>query len=322
MSLETTKEPAPHPIPPHNRELIESLAAYRTSHGFSTKELGRQLGVDAGTVSKYLNGKYTGDVPKLESVISDVLKAAKTKISVSGELFETAVSRQIGGALETIRKTGDVGLITGEAGLGKTCGIHIYQRTTPSAVAVFVTPWSSSAQRAEMALFETLETNRWSGNTPRADFIKDRFKDSNRLIIVDDAHLLTMQALKSFFWLHRHTGCPLGLIANAELLDMIRTNAQMYSCVGLRTEIKMDRDEQVRETTRALLKLHAGDIADEIEDLAVQVVARDGHCRALVKEIKLAYELRSTIAKLAEPREAFKAAHGKLVRGYKLEDVK
>lgn len=176
---DSSSKPAPKPF---DEALRRQLAEYRSEKKLTNKELARQLGTSDTAVSKYLSGKPEGDVEKLEAVIADVLAAAKQKVTASTELFDSPIARALAGSLETIRKTGDVGLLYGGAGLGKTCGIRIYRRSTPSSIPVFVTPWRANPNGIISAIFEGMDKSKWNGNQPRADFITERLSGSDRQI--------------------------------------------------------------------------------------------------------------------------------------------
>jgi DNA transposition AAA+ family ATPase len=305
----------------YDADLLNRLIAFRAERGLSIAELARMLGATTAPVSKYLNRKPEGDVEKLEARIADVLKAAALRTEIQSDIFPTFVTTRVSGSLETIRKAPQVGLIYGPAGVGKTCGLKLYLRESPSAVPVFATPWKNSRSDVEIAVFTVLDTRRWDTKTRRADAIVEHLSGSHRLIVIDDAHLLSLNAIKWCFWMHRETGCSVALIANPELLDVIKRNDQMFSCIGLREPITSGKTDEILKSVRALLALHAPEEADVLEDLALQVASKEGagHLRALTMQLALAREMRALTAKLANPRDAFIAAHAKLFRSYQLE---
>lgn len=65
-------------IPKHNTDLITALEAARTEDAQSQTKLAKMLGCNAGTLSKYLNQKYNGDVAELNPKSPNTSTTAKT----------------------------------------------------------------------------------------------------------------------------------------------------------------------------------------------------------------------------------------------------
>ena len=158
----------------------------------------------------------------------------------------------------------------------------------------------------------------YDGYSKRAQFLASKLTGSDRLLIVDDAHKLTRPALQWLFDFTDETQTPLGLIGTLELLDKIEDDAQRFSRVGLCYEIV---PESPQELITHLIKTHApsaNGAAGELADLCEQVVVQHGHYRAVNKQLKLAAELKEHARKPITWPEAFRQAHTKLVRKYKL----
>ena len=114
--------------PETKRQMQEFREAGDGTRPYTLEELARLLGSNTAQLSKYLSTKEgvapVGDVGRLESVARDVMRAAARRAArVSQEVFDTPVVSQVHAVLETIRKTGDVGLIHGPAGIGKTLAL-------------------------------------------------------------------------------------------------------------------------------------------------------------------------------------------------------
>jgi len=290
-----------------NEALRVKLAAYRADHNMTNGELAVELGVSGTAVSKYLNGKPEGDVEKLEANIEDVLQAAARRLE-AGEitLIETSVTRQVNAALETIRKTNDIGLIHGPAGAGKTCALDLYRLGRPLTIIITATRWSGTSTALERALFTAISTRAWTGNTPRMDFLIQRFKWSNRLLCIDNAQRLTISGLQWIFDFHDETGIPIALIGNPEVLNTISANDQQFSRIGLKVDVRV---KDVAGIASALCRKYLKAGSDEdISDLAEKIVGNRGHLRALKKHLLLMPEMGGHNA-----RQAFKQAHTCLV---------
>lgn len=297
--------------------LAEYIAARSPIDGkpFSQADFGREIGYSAGQISRYLNGKFIGNLSKLESVIEDVLKSAATRQAEALAIFETNVTLMVNATLERIRRTNDVGLIFGPAGVGKTCGIVLYLKVNLSAILLTATRWNRDAGGIQNLLFSAVETRGYDNRTPRMDFVTRKLKDSNRLLIVDNAQRLTTGALEVLFDLHDATGIGIAFVGNPEVLDSIRKSDQQFSRIGIKKEVQIDKPAKVAEKMVELSG--ANGHADALTDLAEQVVSQKGHLRALKKQLRLGKEIAAETALGAV--DSFRAAHGQLVRDYQLD---
>ena len=299
-----------------NEELRERLAQYQREHEYSQRELGLQLGCSDTVVSRYLSGKPLGDVGGLEARIEDVLKAAERRRANHDVLFPTAVTRAVNGALELVRKTSDVGLLCGPAGIGKTCGIALYMVANPTALAITLTRWDRDDEAIARLLFGSIETRGWDRQTRRMAFVSDRLDRSNRLVIVDNAHRATGSALALLFDLHDATGCPIALIGNPEVESVIRRNDQQFSRIGLRRSLQVSQETAI--ASAMIAQVLPGVEPGPLLGAAAEILRHRGHVRALRKELVLAREIQAMGREGTTWSDALAAAHRSLVRDYEL----
>jgi len=301
----------------YNEEVRARLDEYRNSYNppLTNRDLARELGIGVTQISKYLNGRPDWDVSELENTIEDVLKTALLRRSRGGqELVETSVTRQINAVCETIRKTNDIGLIFGAAGTGKTVGISMYAASMPSAIVITLSKWSSNAQGIERLLFTAMETRsfRKSGQS-RAEWLLGRLRNSNRILIVDNAHRLTSGGREWLFDFQDDTGIPIALVGNPEILDAIEDNDQQFSRIGIVQQVKL---KDASAVATKILKALAPAADENIGDLVRTVAGQRGHLRSLKKHLLLIPELLPACD--GDYRNAMLAAHTQLVSDYKL----
>lgn len=304
-------------VKPFDPDLRERLREFQQAYGLSNTQLALKLDCHATQVSKYLNGRPEGNVARFESIVIDVLKNAARRSATKIKHFTTNVSRTINGDLQTIRKTNDLALITGPAGIGKTCGFEIYVADNPATIFITASAWHAARNGFEALFFDSFNTSDWDGCSKRANYLTDKLKNSDRLIIIDNAHRLKRSALQWIFDFHDATGCPVALGGNPEVLDLIRKNDQMFSRVGLHRDLTKLTDTQhlVQNVVEQIWPEANGDL----NDLGAVVVEHQGAVRALRKQVSLAKELSDNNPKLRDPQIAFKAAHTQLIRDYQLK---
>lgn len=324
LDRRATAAPFAAKIKPYTEATRAALAAYRDSFTppLSLTQLGRELGINSSHISKYLGGKPECDVVRLEATIEDVIKSAALRRTDRATLFETPASRSIHSACELIRKTNDVGLIHGAAGLGKSHGVALYAAQNPSALVLTLNKWSGQADGLAAALATQMETRGKTPGVRRADWLVERLRGSNRLLLLDNAHRLTCGALQWLFDFydacevaHEGTGLAIALVGNPEVLERIRQNDQQFSRIGLLREV---RSADTRALAAAMLQRLCPEHAEALHDLAERVVGQPGHLRALKKHLLLMRELLP--AAKGDPRKAFLMTHTQVVSDYTLED--
>ena len=315
-------EPEPHLDLPHpatkpfDTNTREALQAYRAEHGLTISQVASELGYHSSQIGRYLAGKFGGNVERLEAIIEDVLKAGAVRKSDALSLFDSTVTKQVHNLCEDIRRTNQIGLIHGDAGVGKTCGIKLYFTRNPSAIHLTLTQWCRDVAGLESLLFDAVQSRGWSGNTRRAAFLAKRLRGSNRLIILDNAQRLCSTSLRWLFDFFDETGCPIALVGNPEVLTPIKRNDQLFSRIGLQRPVVL-RD--AAKCAARVVERHLPGLYDDIADLADKVASERGHLRALNNRLSLASKMMETPDFAKRHREAFVGAHKQLMSDYELE---
>ncbi len=322
-----TAQPTPEsqPTPPEaapgeeSDRIRSSVMAAMESDGISLARLSKMLSYSTSVLSQYLAGKYPGDREKVEHRLSDWLRSRARRKNVGVKLIECDASEAVMGALDTIRRTNDFGVIHGDAGIGKSSGIELYLDDYPTSILISLASWARNAAAVESLIFEVIGHGGWHAKKrderpSRGQFIADKLRGSNRLLIVDNAHKATPRALESLFDLHSETKIPVALVGNREVLAPIEANDQRYSRVGLNEEIKLSNP---RKLIRHLVATLAPGFAGLIEDRLEKIARQQGRFRAVAKTLILAAQLQEGSGK--SPVEAILTAHSKLVRSYALD---
>jgi len=288
-----------------NEDLRARLAVYQEAENLTNGELAKQLNVGATQVSKYLNKHPEGDVDTLEAAAEDVLSAASRRRAVANlALFPTSVSRRVAVALETIRRTNDVGLIVGPAGAGKSCAVELYARANPATIIVTASRWNATACGLIRLVFDALESRSWKGNESKASWIEARLRGSNRLLCIDNAHRLSMSGREFVFDFHDSTRIPIALIGNESIERDLSACDQHSSRIGLVKRVDCDDSMHVAKSLARQLLPSAEETA---ADLIAKVAASKGRARAAKKHLLLAHDLLEGCN--GDARQAIKAAN-------------
>jgi len=308
---------------PHDKVLRQRLLDLRGLPGWSNNIIAKRMGVSSAQISQYLNDAgciYEGDIAKLERSINDLLDNETRRRSSGVETKQSLITEEVRAHLEYMRKTTDIGVILAESGEGKTRAIEHYMQTHPTAIHYRTFVWSNDLASVQNSMFEMAGRKDYDGKTKRVLCTVRNLRGSERLIIVDDAHKLTIPALQWWFDFHDATLCPMCFAGTFQLLDKLSADAQRFSRVGIHLEIANDQSGIDRGLITHLVQSiapSAGAETGELIDLCEQVAREHGHYRSVHKQLKLAVELKSGKRSLSYI-QAFRSAHSMLVRNYNL----
>lgn len=214
---------------------FESLRKRLTDHldstGLSQAKFAQQAGYSPASISTFLAGNYNSKSQALGAAIEDVLdrEAARAEVvrpAASG-FVQTTISRRVIALLERCHRDREMGLITGEAGLGKTTAIEEYCEKYPSAVRV------RAMQTAGRPLFFLRLIAKALGNfrlpTGLDDAlwaVVDVLSGSDRIIIIDEAQKLSPKTLEIVRDLHDVCGVGIVLAGNDHVQGMVYGTGQ------------------------------------------------------------------------------------------------
>jgi len=316
-----------------NAELLRDLESYKAEHKLTNRELGKRL----GGYSESLMGRalaqisdvpskthFNGDVSKFEGAVRELFRHEEERrraplVALQSEGFMVSAMADF---LDTLTHTGDIGIAYSPAGKGKTCGALVWHAHNKLAVMVTALKSRSGWRSIRDAIVAALPrgTSKRHGETTAA-FIQRIFHNSKRLLIVDNAHLLTESAR---YWLaydwHGETGCPVALLGNEIIVrqwghrEGEDANDQLSSRVGLAYEVRPDAEQTAEATARKTIALYYPQASGDAEavKLVAEVVANKGSVRAAEKHLKLAADLAAAKAGLT-PAKALRAANRKLL---------
>ena len=178
-------------------DLQNALSKYIEDHDTSITKVSGSIPISSSTLSQWFNNKYPGDVDNIDKLISEFLAREEelgaeqylevpfVEIRNSEIVFETA---------KICRKTKEIAVIYGNAGVGKTKAIKEYCKYNRDVVLIEADP-----KYTEKILFRELCRVL---NLPSTGSVWDMFnsvvnelKDTTRLMIIDEAEQLPIKAL-------------------------------------------------------------------------------------------------------------------------------
>jgi DNA transposition AAA+ family ATPase len=271
------------------------LRAELKALGISQAQIARESDIHASVLSQWMGGTYPGDNAGVERKLAAFLAARReralerSRAAAAPEWIDTPTSRRILTALTWAQAEGDIAVIYGSAGAGKTRSIQHYHRTAPAVWVATMTPSSAgvAGSLAEIAEAIGLEAS----GSPRAMFksLCKRLKETNGLVIIDEAQHLGVQALDQIRAIHDETGIGIALVGNeAVYARMTGGNRaayldRLYSRIGNRVRISPATQADLQAVATAWGLSYA-----PLKDLLTDIAGRGGAIRAVTKVLRRA----------------------------------
>ena len=238
------------------KSVLQKLRDFLERKDISINKVAKQIGYSAAVISTYLQGKYTGDIEKLEWAVASFLMRQEEIEAMPKELIpfcpitNADIVFQIA---RTCHLEQEIGVLVGEAGTGKTKAAKEYSKQNPDVIFI-----EADLSFTTKVFFRELHKKLgMDGNGGIYDLFTDcveKLTDSNRLIIIDEAENLPYRALDMVRRLYDKANIGILLIGLPRLIANLRGKRgefkQLYSRVG----IVMALDEFSESDTKLIVQ--------------------------------------------------------------------
>lgn len=227
--------------------------------GISQSSLARSIGVSAGALSAWLRGKYTGDAAKISEKVASYLIIQRERAELPQadiRFVRTTIAAKIFEVARIAHLDGEIALVYGDAGLGKTRAVAEYAAANPDVILI-------EADLGYSAKVLFVELCRHLGIAPdqslhdMLDAVVTKLKKTGRLIIVDEAEHLPYKALEMLRRVYDKAGTGILLVGMPRLLFNLRGKrgeyAQLYSRVGIAAKIEHLRESDTESLVKAAI---------------------------------------------------------------------
>ena len=240
--------------PASGADLVAACRAEMEAAGLSISRASREIGegVSNGTLSRWLRGEYEGDIAAVEARIARWLetRAEAASRSLGGARLdrhaETEASADIAAALAYAQAVGDVVLIHGPSGRGKT---WTARRHCEARTAAFYIQFTRSTRTLNGMLYRLAETVGAGAQHASAQdaetAIVERLQGRGALIVVDEAHHLRAALIDELRCIRDVAGCGLALIGDNSIHLTLAWCPQVVGRIGMRVDLKHQREEDV-----------------------------------------------------------------------------
>ncbi len=221
----------------------KELTELMTRKGYNQTQVARAIGKSPAVVNQYLQGKYAGDTRSIDELVANFIsrEAEKEKsLRISAHYIPTMTSRK---GLEVIRLAhldGDINVIYGDAGMGKSMILREYAAQHRDALLIEADPGYTARVVLE-ELCGLLGLSKRGNMHELSETCITALRDSGRLLMVDEAENLPYRALETLRRIHDKSGIGVVLAGMPRLIINLKGKRgeykQLYSRVGLALSI-------------------------------------------------------------------------------------
>ena len=244
------------------RDLRKALQVELDASGMSKNRAAAQMGRHASSLSRWLNGTYTGNN---EAVAADVARWLETRADAARHSLDgagldrhadTAAYKQITSALGYAQAAGDVVTVIGKPGRGKTWASEHYCEAKTGAYYLA----ASAAIISMPGLLSKVGAATGAGSSFRSALeaetaiIAHLRAHGDALIVVDEAHHLRDKLLDELRTIRDRARCGLALVADETIRMALARCHQIKGRVGLSIDLKAQPVADVEKIAAGVLK--------------------------------------------------------------------
>lgn len=212
--------------------------------GMTQSEVARIVGFSATRLSQFLSGKYAGDMLETAKAVNYGLDKhlQQTSAPREPEFAHTTAARQVEEVCSYAHRMQTMGMVHGDAGLGKSMALSKYAGEHRDAVLLTVNPTMRSAKAVLEELAEVLGLKETGTERRIHKAIVRTLKGSGRLVIIDEAQHLSLRALDTLRCICDEAKVGFVFCGNDELHGQLSGRsrsefAQFFSRIGIRRHL-------------------------------------------------------------------------------------
>ena len=219
--------------------LIDGLNRRITEKGLSQTAIARAIDISPTALSQWLGRRYKGDNERIDKAVEGFLKKENEREKAPKRTLEfvmISTASKVFEALDICHLDGEIGVIYGNAGLGKTFAAKEYA-TRNSGVILVEADLGYTARDLFSELHKKCGGDGNSTINRMKDDIISRLKGSGRLIVVDEAEHLPVRAVDLLRRINDKAGTGIVFIGLGRLWDALKQKkndyAYIFSRIGL-----------------------------------------------------------------------------------------
>jgi hypothetical protein len=264
--------------------LIERIGVWMAEKSYKQAALGRLSRVASSTLSQILNGVYvTSPSKQLESVIS-AMRHEDEKNEDTVVAVETGVFKLAQTCCKRARRGRNFAVLSAYVGTGKTFAVKHYAATHPNTHLIEADPTMTQQILVKLLARRVLGTEGKGGMADRFNAVVDALRNTDSLLIVDEAETLTPHQLHLLRRLRDKANIGILLVGTEHLSGIIKPERGQFDQIRSRVGFWPETVRAITAEDAAAL-VQAGFGAEDVPDEVVQRLYQycKGSARMLVE---------------------------------------
>lgn len=284
------------PLRPDAPDLRDQLAAVMSTDKRITQALiARETGISTSAVNQWIKGSYGGDNQTIEAKLLLWLEALQARRAAGDQMpaapsyVPTGTAQRVVGALAYAHVAGDITVVYGGAGLGKTSAITYYTGTALNVWHVTMRPSTASVVTALEEICGQLGLNEQGGAAKLCRAILRKVRGTGGLLVIDEAQHLSTAALDEIRSIHDDAGIGIAFVGNEKLYASMKGGnraadlSRLYSRVGKKLSLRQSTNDDITTLIRAW-----GIDDAKCRATLIEIGRKPGALRTLTKVLRLA----------------------------------
>ncbi|WP_350355575.1 AAA family ATPase [Serratia symbiotica] len=220
---------------------------------YTQSKVAAKTGLSPAVISQYLKGVYNGNIDNVEAAINNFItrEGGKEKNhEVKARFVKTQLSSNCLTLLRNTHLDADIGVIYGNAGLGKSMVLRQYASSYKDVILIEA-DLGYTTKVLLQELCDRLGVNKRGNIHDLTENSITALHDTGWLVLIDEAELLPYRALEAMRRIHDRAGAGVVLAGMPRLLLNLKGRrgeyAQLYSRVGM--AIDLDREKARHDRT-------------------------------------------------------------------------
>lgn len=224
--------------------LREQLTEYLESNKISQEAAAAGMAISGSALSAWRKDKYGGDNARIETLVVEYLgRQVATAVEVGTfkrdfDFVETSVYDLIRSGVDLAEARGEIRPVLGISGIGKTTALK--QIRDEKQTAIFVQVYKGIRKNRFLS-----KVCKAAGISDKGTFddlfesLADQLSGTGRLIIIDEAEHLPIDALDAVRRINDFTGCGIVLVGLPIFYELLRRYPYIYNRTAM--PIRLDR---------------------------------------------------------------------------------